>query len=171
MLQDNDLIHQGLTGYINMMQRRYEHFDMEYRMPAAMESRDGITGNRMVATRSLDDVVKQLDESFSASLLRRIDDKGYTDVEVYKRAGIDRKLFSKIRSRDDYQPSKDTAIALCLGLKLSLDETRDLLAKAGYALSDSSRRDIIFRFFIEQGIYDLFVINEALDHFGETCLN
>ena len=114
---------------------------------------------------SLDDRVKHLSDTWQESLLKIIDDKGYTDTEVYKRANIDRKLFSKIRSNPTYQPKKITAVAFALALKLSLDDTKDFIGRAGYAFSPSSIFDLIIEYFIEQEVYDTYTINLALfDH-------
>ena len=117
------------------------------------------------APRSLDDVMKQLGETWQESLFRFIDEKGYTDTEVYKRANVDRKLFSKIRSNPDYQPKKMTAVAFALALKLNLDETKDFLGRAGYAFSPGNRFDLIVEYFIQNEVYDTYTINMALfDH-------
>ena len=112
--------------------------------------------------RTLDDLMAHVGETWQESLLRLIDEKGYKDTEVYKRANIDRKLFSKIRSNSGYQPKKITAVAFALALKLSLDETKDFLGRAGYALSPSSRFDLIIQYFIGQEVYDTYTINLAL---------
>ena len=119
---------------------------------------------------SLQDALGQIDESFSEMLLRKIDEKHLTDAQCYKKAQIDRKLFSKIRSQRDYRPSKPTAISFALALELSLTETHDLLLKAGYALSHSNKADIIVEYFIIHGIYDKFLVNEALYEFDQPLL-
>jgi O-acetyl-ADP-ribose deacetylase (regulator of RNase III) len=120
--------------------------------------------------RSLDDVVEHLGESFTEMLLRLIDESKKDDPEVYKRANIDRRLFSKIRSNPKYKPSKNTALALAVALELNLDQTADLLRRAGYALSPSSRFDLIVEYFIREGNFNIFEINEALFAFGESML-
>ena len=119
---------------------------------------------------SLDERVSHLDEPFSTTLLRLIDAKGKSDVDVYKKANLDRKLFSKIRSSQDYLPSKRTAIALAIGLELTLPETDDLLERAGYSLSPSQKFDVIVEYFIVNGQFDIFVINEVLFQYDQPLL-
>ncbi|MBP3737316.1 MAG: helix-turn-helix transcriptional regulator [Lachnospiraceae bacterium] len=119
---------------------------------------------------SLDDVLRHREETFQEHLFRLIDRRGLNDLEVYKRAGIDRRHFSKIKSNPDYVPSKKTALALAIAMGLSLDETTDLLLRAGIALSGSSTSDLIVRYCLEHDIHDLSEVDSILYHYGQPTL-
>ena len=140
--------------------------------------RMGVVESRMLtayedapmAVGRLDEALAHLDTGFSETLLKLIDRSGKKDAEVYKKANVDRKLFSKIRNNPDYKPSKPTAVAFAIALELNLRETRDLIARAGYVLSPSSKFDVIIEYFIMQRDYDIFKINEALFAFDRSLL-
>ena len=121
-------------------------------------------------SQGLDDLVKNLDEPFSDTLLKLIDQKGKTDVEVYKRANIDRKLFSKIRTGKGYTPKKPTILALAIALELTLEETDDLLERAGYALSHASKFDVIVEYVIVNKKYNISEMNEVLFQYDQPLL-
>ena len=118
---------------------------------------------------ALGDRLKHLSDTFQEYLMFLIEDKGLSNAKVYKSAYLTKQLFSKIKLNPDYHPDKGTALRLCVGAQLNLDETKDLLARAGYALSPCDKRDVIFSFFIEQGIYDMLDIDIALEEHGLPC--
>jgi len=140
-------------------------------MPACAPSAAPVSGAGLLKkSRSLKEAVAELEESFSARLFRLIDERGLTDSAVYKRANMDRRLFSKIRSDENYRPSKATVLAFAVALELSLEETKAMLQSAGFALSHSSRFDIIVEYFIKKGSYNICDINEALFVYDQTLL-
>lgn len=141
-----------------------EEFDVSTMQKMTIEK--GMSST-MPVNRNIDDLMNQMEETFSQRLLRMIDERGMTDSEVYAKAYIDRRHFSKIRKDINYVPNKKTVLAFTIALELSLDEAKDLLASAGFALSRSSKTDIIVVYFLQNKIYDMFEINDVLDAYGQ----
>lgn len=119
---------------------------------------------------TLDDLLNEVEEPFAEKLFRLIDESGLTDPEVYKKANLDRRLFSKIRSNPNYQPKKSTALALAIALELSLEETQELLGAAGFTLSKSTKMDLIVEYFIRESRYDIYTVNEVLFAYHQPLL-
>ena len=165
---------QGLLAYID------ENYFDEYPVTfsEAVTRRDTLSLDREFMSAqmapckslSLEDILRQEDAGFTEKLLRLIDETGKKDSEIYKKANISKQHFSKIRNNPHYKPTKPTAIALALALELDLEQTKDLIGRAGYALTNSSKFDLIIRYFIEQGNYNVVEINLALYEFDQNLL-
>ena len=159
-----------------------EHTDSRrerlYRLKCLCEKEDAVCASAAppapmavsAGSGELDDLLEGLDAGFSETLLELIDRTGKKDSEIYKKANVDRKLFSKIRNNPDYKPSKATALAFAIALELDLEETKDFIARAGFALSHSNKFDVIIEYFIRRKKYDIFEINEALFAFDQSLL-
>lgn len=128
------------------------------------------TGRIGQMREKLEKIFAHFEDSFSQRLMKLIRKKGKSEVEVYKKAQLDRRLFSKLRTDARYTPSKRNIMALVISLELNMKEADDLLRRAGYALSSTRKEDVILRYFIEQGEYDLFLINDVLDYYGLPIL-
>ena len=142
--------------------------------PAAGERRESAAAPKTAAKKTdgpdWETLLRKTDEGFSDALLRMIDEKDLTDAECYKRANVDRKLFSKIRSNPAYRPSKPTVFAFAVAMELTLPEAKELLYKAGFSLSHSSKFDIILEYFIKNRRFNLYEINEVLYRFDMPLL-
>lgn len=138
--------------------------------PAATSPHDLAPDAAFAGSATLEERLGNMESSFSETLLALIDESGKTDAEVYRRANMTRQHFSKIRNNVGYRPSKPTVLALCVALQLDLGQTRDLLARAGFALTHASKFDIILEYFIERGMYDPFKINETLFYFDQPLI-
>ena len=152
-----------------------EHRDLRRRMVSAPRScapmmMECVSAPGGSLEDGLKDALNCLDETFSQMVLRKIAEKGMTNAQCYKKANLDKKLFSKIHQDADYRPKKPTAVALAVALELSLKETEELLLKAGFALSPSAKFDVIVEYFIRQGHYNIFDINEALFFYDQPLL-
>ena len=149
--------------------RRRRDMDL-FRKSAVHEETAPCAPMTMPMAASLPDFLRQADAGFSETLLKLIDKTGRKDSEIYKKANLTKQHFSKIRNNPDYKPTKQTAIALALALELDLEQTKDLIGRAGYALNNSSKFDLIIRYFIEQGNYNVIEINMALYEFDQSLL-
>ena len=163
--KDNKILLQKVKSYINDNYVEEEYVESEDSIAALFGVDKSLKEDFSVfkTPKSLKGLNDDLDKTWQQTVFKIIDTKEYSDPEVYKRASISKQTFSKIRSSENYQPNKDTAIQMCFGLKLNLDESIDLMAKAGYILSSSIKRDLVVRYFIQERIYSIDDMNGILE--------
>lgn len=161
---DKCMVRQAEIEPTLLYQRRMRNMELqEEAMAMPMEaSKCAPASKAAFSMDDLHDLLERTDDGFSPTLLKLIDRSGKTDVEVYKKANIDRKLFSKIRSNPNYQPSKPTVLAFAIALELDLEETEMLLSRAGLALSHANKQDIVVEFFIKSQNFDIHELNSVL---------
>ena len=170
--QLSEKLFRGVKSYIDehYVDRTERMENRRHRSRAIMVREAMPMADCAAAPMSLQDLVQQVDAGFSETLLKLIDRSGKKDSEIYTRANVSRQHFSKIRNNPAYRPTKPTALAFAVALELDLEKTRDLIGRAGYALTNSSIFDVIIMYFIEQRKYDLFEINAALFEFDQSLL-
>lgn len=149
--------------YLYSQKRMAQSSNLKLRAVRKVDISDDISCK--LIDEEIDPLLSQIDDSFAKCLWKYVQDKGFSDVEVYKRANLDRRLFSKIRNDKTYKPSKNTAMALVIGLELNMEEADDFLKQAGFALANCNKEDVIIKYFIEHQKYDIFLINEVLEHY------
>ena len=160
---------EAINEYARSVRKARRREGIDALAPAAPKMQ--VPSDGSIESESLQEYMKSLDKSFAYKLFDLIDERGMTDIECYKKANVDKKTFSKIKCNPKtYKPSKQTAVAFAIALRLNLDETQDLLASAGLTLSRSFTFDKIIRYFIQKEIYDIFEINEALFEFDQMLL-
>ena len=155
-----------------IVEESFEDDSTEVLMCASLreEAEDECLDFEEIHESRLEERIKHLSDTFSQYLMFLIEDKNMKNADVYKRAIVDKKVFSKIKNDINYHPQKQTALCLCVGAKLNLDESKDLLARAGYALSPCDKTDIIFSYFIENEIYDMIELDIQLEEHGLPCI-
>ena len=170
----SEKLHSSIASYID--QHYVDALNAEYSRMAPMQRRNEALMPQlcmeapMYSMDSLKELLERTDAGFTETLLRLIDQTGKKDSQIYTRTNVSRQHFSKIRNNPHYKPTKATAIAFAIALELDLEQTKDLIGRAGYALTMSSKSDVIIQYFIEQGNYDLFEINAALYQYDQSLL-